>query len=149
MTPRPASTKSRRGNTSTLSINKPRVPWAQVPGLGLLTTADVARVLRVSARQVRTWAAAGDLVGEETWGGQWVFARRDVEAFWVRTGRRLTPQGVVTSTGQLPLPLAAARGDRTPEPWTWARFRPRMAKVPDPDPEANRGRKTRKTTHVA
>jgi hypothetical protein len=57
----------------------------------MMTTGDVAKVLRCCPRTVELLALAGDLLGEETWGGQWIFRRREVEAFQARTGGRLVP----------------------------------------------------------
>jgi excisionase family DNA binding protein len=127
-----------------------RCPWAQVPAAGLLTSADAARVLKVSDRMVRYWAGAGELVGVQTWSGQWVFTRADVEAFWRATGGRMV-RPRATST-QLVLPMRASKIRRpTPRPWTWATFRPvlRMAKAAFPDPEVNQVRSSRGKRHVA
>lgn len=132
------------------TVKKPRAPWAQWPPAGRLTTSDVSRVLKVSDRQVRAWAAAGELVGEEAWGGQWFFVKRDVVAFWTASGGRMARPGA-RATGQLALPLRPTRIQVAPkpQPWTWARFRPRMAKVALPDPEVNQARLLRKKAHVA
>lgn len=43
-----------------------------------LTTATVAQWLEVSARWVQQLARAGDLVGDRTESGQWLFRREDV-----------------------------------------------------------------------
>lgn len=134
-------------------MRQKRGPWAQVPARGLLTTADVCRVLKVSDRMVRYLAAAGELQGEQTWSGRWVFVKRDVVAFWTATGGRAALQRRgVTATGQLPLPVAAPRIRRPkPLPWTWARFRPalRMAKAALPDPEVNQRGMSKEKWHVA
>lgn len=58
-----------------------------------LTTATVAQRLEVSAQWVRALARAGDLFGERTESGQWVFRREDVRRYRdhqddVRTRRR-------------------------------------------------------------
>lgn len=91
-----------------MTAQKPRTPWAQWPACGLLTTADVVRVLKVSASQVRAWAASGALVGEEAWSGQWFFRKRDVITFWEATGGRVARlRG--RWRGQLPLPLVRRR----------------------------------------
>lgn len=129
-----------------------RCPWAQVSARGLMTTADVARILKVSARMVRAWAAGGELLGDQTWSGQWVFTKGDVEAFWHATGGRSVRPRAVSSTGQLPLPVSAPRIRRpTPRPWTWAQFRPvlRMAKAALPDPEVKPREISKEKRYVA
>lgn len=52
-------------------------PEAHAP---LLTTAEVARYLRVSPMTVRRWAASGELPARRA-GSLYRFAREDVETF--------------------------------------------------------------------
>lgn len=129
---------------------KPAVPWVQWPPLGVMTVADVTRVLKCSASYVRELVAAGELVGVETgpWSGQWVFRRVDVEAFQKVHGGGVVRPRAMTATGQLGIPIKAAK-IRRPKPQPWSALRFRMAKATLADPQVNQAGKSRGKRHVA
>lgn len=136
---------------------KRRCPYDQVAPSAPLSTGDAAIVLRCTRRIVQLLAAAGELVGEPTWGGQWIFRKCDVEAFRHRKGGRVMPEPGVVTKARPQQSLRFPRPRRTrPAPWTHAPgFRPVMlraglkAKGSDPKCDPNRASNARGKRYVA
>jgi DNA-binding transcriptional regulator YiaG len=52
-----------------------------------MTTADAAKVLELSPRQVRTYAERGELHGKQGKQSHWFFRQSDVGKFWATRGK--------------------------------------------------------------
>ena len=76
-----------------------------------LRTAEVAKVLGVSARAVRTWADEGKIACYRTFGGHRLFAVSEVNRVlmsWRRPGHAAPP--IAAGDGAVPAPEDGANG---------------------------------------